>query len=99
MNKEKWIDEILQSGRNIVPIEANPFLHTRIESRLQQESPASRIQPRWIYALTTVMTIALVFNIYAWFNTQQDSKPSGIQQVMQEYGWENSDNYSMNFSK
>ena len=99
MNKEKWIDEVLQSGRNITPVEVNPFLHTRIESRLQQDKAIPRIQTGWVYALSTIMTVALILNIYVWFNTQSTKTPAGVQQVIQEYGWSVRDVYSLNYSK
>jgi len=97
MNKEKWIDEVLGSARQVTPVEGNPFLQTRVEAKLRQEKT---IRPAWIYALTTAMSIALILNIYAWLNSRIETKPSGgIQGVMQEYGWSGNDNYSLNYSK
>jgi hypothetical protein len=103
MNKEKWIDGIIQSGKNLPPVPANPFLATRIEARLQtmEENPmTSKIPVRWVYVSALAMTVLLLCNVVSWRQTRIPAKTTAdIQQVMQEYGWNNNDLYATNFSK
>jgi hypothetical protein len=97
MNKEKWIEEIIQSGKELSPVTANPFLATRIEAKLRalEEGRITRVVPaRWVYVSAVAMLVLLIINVVLVNNTQVSApKNSGIQQVMQEYGWGNNDLY------
>jgi hypothetical protein len=97
MNKETWIDEVLQTARKITPVEGNPYLYTRIESTLQKQKLANRLQPNWMYALASIIVLAFILNMYAWRDVKPTKNVSGIQQVMQEYGWGNKDAYSLDY--
>jgi hypothetical protein len=102
MNKEQWIDSIIQSGKQLPPVEANPFMATRIAAKLQapDQPPApTGIPMRWVYASAAGMALLLLLNILLWSNTTPLHANTGIQQVMQEYGWGNTDLYGMNYSK
>jgi len=103
MKKEKWIDDIIRSGKNIQPVEANPFLATRVEAKLHllsEKVTSSQIPIRWVYASAFAMMALLIINVVLWNHSTPSPKNAGIQQVMQEYGWGgNNDLYTMNFSK
>lgn len=92
-NKEKWIDEVLQSAKTINAVESNAFLTTRIEAKLQQK-PNANIPVRWVYATVVVMMIILFINISIWRNTNVTSNSNAMQQLVQEYGWTSNDLYS-----
>jgi hypothetical protein len=96
MNKETWIDEVLETARKISPVEGNPYLYTRIGSSLQKQKRANPLQPNWLYALASIIVLAFILNIYAWRDIRSTKNVSGIQQVMREYGWENKD-YSLDY--
>jgi fucose permease len=97
MNKEKWIDDIIQSGKELSPVPANPFLATRIAAKLRalEEEPLTRVVPaRWVYVSAVAMLVLLIINVVLVNNTHVSAKKNtGIQQVMQEYGWGNNDLY------
>jgi hypothetical protein len=101
MNKENWINDIIQSGKEIRPIPANPFLATRVEARLQQlpNAVTPKIPIRWVYSTAITLVVLLVLNILVWQSTAPQTQTAGVQQLIQEYGWSNNDLYSMNFSK
>ncbi|MEI9810893.1 MAG: hypothetical protein WDO16_25125 [Bacteroidota bacterium] len=43
MDKEKWIEEILQSAKAVQPVPSNAFMITRIEAKLQQPVVLNKI--------------------------------------------------------
>ena len=100
MKKEKWIEEILQSAKEIQPVSSDPYMATRIEAKLQQPGLVNRLPLRWAYALVTTMLLLFVMNISIWRNkTQRQPASSGVQELIQEYGWSSGkDLYSVNFS-
>lgn len=97
MSKEKWIDDIILSGKELSPVTANPFLATRIEAKLKslEETQITRVVPaRWVYVSAVAMLVLLIINVVLVNNTHVSAKKNtGIQQVMQEYGWGNNDLY------
>jgi len=100
MNKEKWIEEILQTARHIQPAETDPWLATRVEAALQKHKgamPAGRLPLRWVYLSAAVMIALVVLNILAWNRPLPQKPTGGIQSVMQEYGWGGKSDYSANF--
>jgi hypothetical protein len=98
MKKEKWIEEILQSAKDITPVASNPYLTTRIEAKLQSADPINKLPLRWVYVGAAAMLLLLAMNITVWRSTVQSSQASGVEQLIQEYGWSNNDLYSMNLS-
>jgi len=99
MNKEKWIDDILQTSRHIQPVVVNPFLATRVEAALRKDGEAAspaRLQLRWVWLSAAVMAVLVVLNVLAW-NRPQPVARTGIQAVMQEYGWSSHRFYSADF--
>lgn len=101
-NKEKWIEEILQSAKGMRPAEANPYLASRVEAKVQQPEAIpvySKISLRWVIATAAVFMVLLFLNISIWKHLSTQPKNSALQQLVQENGWSNTDFYSMNYSK
>jgi hypothetical protein len=92
--REQWIDEVVQTAKGIGPVASNPYLATRIEGKLQQQS-MPQISVRWVYATIAAMAIILFINISVWRSADKanDQNPA-IEQLVQEYGWSNADIYS-----
>ncbi len=69
--KEKWIEDITGSPKDIKRTEASPFLFTRIKEKIKEEhAPARNIIPvrqAWIYVLTFV--VLLIFNLDLMLNS------------------------------
>lgn len=99
MHKEKWIEEVMQSTKGMQPAEANPFLATRVEAKLRQPTASARLSLRWIYLSAAAMIILLIMNLSVLQRWRPaNTASSGIQDVMQFYGWDNNNLYSSNFS-
>lgn len=102
-NKEQWIDSILESGRQLPVVEANPFMATRIAAKLQtarEVVAAAKVPTQWVYASALGMLLLLVLNVLAWNKPAKTHTAPGIQSVLQEYGFGgNNDLYGMNHSK
>ena len=97
MNREQWIEDIIKNGKQLQGVSANPFLATRVEAKLQR--PMSRNVPiRSVYAFALVMLLLVFANIMV-LQGKDRRKEGGIQSLMQEYGWNNNDLYSVNIPK
>lgn len=100
MEKETWIEEILQSARNIKPVASNPFIATRVLARLENEKPVTeRLSTRWSLVTATALIAIVAINILLWQNAGDSKNQSDIKQVIQEYNLGGNDGYSMNYSK
>ncbi len=99
MKKEKWIEEILQTAKEIKTVAANPYLATRIEAKLQEDVPADKLPLRWVYAAAAVLLFLFIANISILRTSPQSrTRSSDIQQLIQDYDLGNNDLYSISFS-
>jgi hypothetical protein len=98
MNKEQWIKDILESTKGIKQVPSDPYMASRIEAKLQQ--PVMRQLPvRWIYASLAVVVLLFIVNISIIRRTTSvQSESSGVNQLINEYGWGNDNLYSINLS-
>lgn len=100
MKKEEWIDDILNSGKQLQPVGSNPLMAGRIEMKLQQNNSARLIPLRWIYACAACILVLIAFNVFVLISTsiaRHDS--NGVQQLIQEYGWSNDNIFSFTTAK
>ena len=90
-NQEQWIDEIMGSLQGMQPAEGNPYLHTRVLARLQQNPARQPVQVKWVYTVAIAFTVMLLVNVMGWnmsfSNDEQDSVD--IETVINEYELEN----------
>lgn len=86
-NQEQWIDEVLGSLQGMQAAEGNPYLHTRVMARLQQNGSRQPVQVKWVYAMAAVFTIMLLLNVMGWTSSPNiDSNASvDIETVINEY--------------
>ena len=90
-NQEQWIDEVMGSLQGMQPAEGNPYLHTRVLARLQQNPARQPVQVKWVYTVAIAFTVMLLVNVMGWnmsfSNDEQDSVD--IETVINEYELEN----------
>jgi len=98
MIKEKWIDEILQTAKQVKPVASNPYLARKIEAKLQKTRVIGNIPLRWVYVSSAAMLFLMALNITVWRNSNQSSDTSEVRQLIEEYGWAGTDVYSTNIS-
>ena len=90
-NQEQWIDEVMGSLQGIQPAEGNPYLHTRILARLQQNPARQAVQVKWVYTVAIAFTVMLLLNVMGWnmsFNNDEQETVD-IETVINEYELEN----------
>jgi hypothetical protein len=90
-NQEQWIDEVMGSLQQMQPVEGNPYLHTRIMARLQQDPTRQPVQVKWVYAVATAFVLMLMVNVMGW-NTafgNDEQETVDIETVINEYELEN----------
>jgi hypothetical protein len=76
--KEKWIDEVLGSSKEIKRAEASPFLFTRIKEKINEAAkPVLKIIPvRQAVIIAVTFLILLIFNLDLMFNSSSASSSS-----------------------
>lgn len=90
-NQEQWIDEVMGSLQGMQPAEGNPYLHTRVLARLQQNPARQAVQVKWVYTVATAFVLMLLLNVMGWnmsFNSD-DKDTVDIETVINEYELEN----------
>lgn len=93
--KEKWIEDVMQSLKGMQPAESNPFLHTRIMAKLQ-DAVVNKVPVRWALASAFGFLLLLWFNVRVFTagNRNAAQQGSGIEQVVKEYGLSSNDIYN-----
>ncbi len=73
--KEKWIEEVLGSSKNLKRAEASPFLFTRIKEKIKEGSQTSRavIPVRQALAIAAAVLILIIFNLDLMLNSSSAS--------------------------
>ena len=76
--KEKWIDSVLGSSKEIKRAEASPFLFTRIKEKLiEAAEPAGKVIPvRQAIIIAVSFLVLLIFNLDLMFNSSSSTSSS-----------------------
>ena len=98
-NKEKWIEDILNSTKGMTAVPSDPYLASRIEAKLQQPV-ISRLPVQWVYVSAAAMVLLFLMNISIMRRTvaAPEGQSSGVSELMKEYGWSNDNLYSINLT-
>jgi hypothetical protein len=98
--KEKWIDDVLGSPKEIKRAEASPFLFTRIKAKINEAAvPAGKVIPvRQAIIIAVSFLILLIFNLDLMFNSSSASSSSEqeIYTVAKSYGLLPENNFYQN---
>lgn len=65
MEKENWINSIIESASKIREAEPNPYLYSRIQSRLAAKESQPVFSPRFKLAWVTAIILVIAINISA----------------------------------
>ena len=76
--KEKWIDSVLGSSKEIKRAEASPFLFTRIKEKINEAAEPVRkvIHVRQAIIIAVSFLILLIFNLDLMFNSSSSASSS-----------------------
>src|SRR5689334_5546070 len=98
MNKDQWIDDILQSAKNRKAVEADPQLVLKVNEKLKQgKAEVITISSKWIYATAAILIGLLFVNISAWHMVSSSRKNSASASV-QQFDFGSQDIFSINYS-
>ena len=83
MNKEKWIDDVINSLDGVQPAEANPYVYTKILSKINtaaaEYAPAKLV---WLAAASFILLLLLNFQVIRAVS----SSSKNTKTEMQEHG-------------
>lgn len=88
MNKDQWIDEVMESAMGITRVSINPFLHTRVKAKL--EVPPAKISLQWAFVALAPVMILLFLNVSLWRKPVQQENNDGLEQVIRAYSLDDS---------
>ena len=97
MNKEKWINEVMNSLDEVKSAEANPFLYTRILSKISsgnvEHTPLKLV---WLAAASFLLLVMLNFSIIKKSDSASSKSKNEVETLANSYQLinENSINYN-----
>jgi len=92
MQKEEWINEIMQSAAQIKPAEPNPYLFNKIQLAIEQ--PKEKVTLiKWALAASLIVIINMGCIFYVSFNKKQQSNEDAITSLSTEMGFNSNYNY------
>src|SRR5689334_14473043 len=98
MKKQKWIDGVLQSAKDIKPVSSDPYLATKVIGRLQtMPTFGRRMSLTSFYASIAAVIVIVAVNIFVWKISSKTTDETGVRQLIREYRLGN-DAYSLNYS-
>lgn len=100
MNKEQWIEEVMQSLRGQQTVDAPASVSMRTWNRITQrdELTYNYIKPAWVWATGACMTLLLLINLLLVSGYSAGGKNDDVQQVMRAYGLSDNNFYAKEIS-
>ena len=97
MEKENWINEVMQSTKGIKPVEANPFLFEKIAHKIElnkrDEVQAKSFLKGWALAASLVIAVNIISFTYMLKDKPSHQKEIGYQALSKEMGLTQTSNY------
>jgi hypothetical protein len=79
MNKEKWINEVMNSLDGVKPAGANPFLYDRILGRIRN-AEAAYASPKLVWLAAASLALLIALNVFI-IQRSGNSKTSDVEQL------------------
>ena len=97
MEKENWINEVIQSTKGMKPVEANPFLFEKIAFKMEMKA-SDAVQEKsffksWALAASLVVMINIVSFLYIQKDKPSQQKEMGYEALSNEMGLTQTSNY------
>lgn len=97
MEKENWINEVMQSTKGIKPVEANPFLFEKIihkiEASKREEVEVKSFSKNWALVASVVLVINVVSLAYVLKDKPNKQQEVGYRALSKEMGLVQNLNY------
>jgi len=97
MNKEKWINEVMNSLDDVKSAEANPFLYNKILNKIGSGAlEYTPIKLVWLAAASFALLVVLNFSIIKKSDSAQSNSKNEVETLANSYQLinENSINYN-----
>ena len=97
MEKENWINEVMQSTKGMKPLEANPFLFEKIAFKTEENKKSEAQERSFVKSWVVTASLIVLLNIISFTHILKD-KPShekemGYQALSKEMGLMQTNNY------
>ena len=97
MEKENWINEVMQSTKGMKPMEANPFLFEKIAHKIESnkidEAQAKSFSKGWALAASIVIVVNLISFLYVSKDKPRKQQEIGYNALSKEMGLMQTNNY------
>jgi hypothetical protein len=97
MEKENWINEVMQSTKGMKPMEANPFLFEKITHKIElnrrDEVQAKLFLKGWAVAASIVIVVNVISFTHILKDKPSQQKEIGYQALSKEMGLTQTSNY------
>ncbi|MEO8759513.1 MAG: hypothetical protein ABI388_01000 [Bacteroidia bacterium] len=97
MEKESWINEVMDSTKGMKPLDANPFLFEKISLKIEaKKSDISQVKAfskSWALAASLVLIINIVSFAYIIKDKPSAQKEMGYTALSKEMGLTSTTNY------
>jgi hypothetical protein len=97
MEKENWINEIMQSTKGIKPLEANPFLFEKVAHKIELNKKNEAQEKSFIKGWVLAASLVILLNIVSFTHMLKDKpvhqKEMGYQALSKEMGLIQTNNY------
>ncbi|HTA62863.1 MAG TPA: hypothetical protein VK835_10425 [Bacteroidia bacterium] len=97
MEKENWINEVMQSTKGMKPVDANPFLFEKIVHKIElnrrDEVQAKSFSKGWALAASLIIVVNLISFTYMLKDKPSHQKEIGYQALSKEMGLAQTSNY------
>ena len=78
MEKENWIEEVLNSTNGITTVVPDNALFARIQSRIQK---AETVSPQWLWLAAASITLLLALNIKVLANSKSKNTKTPTEKI------------------
>ena len=97
MEKENWINEVMQSTKGMKPMEANPFLFEKIAHKIElnkrDEVQTKPFSKTWALAASIFIIVNIISFAYVLKDKPSHQKEIGYQALSKEMGLIQTSNY------
>ena len=97
MEKEDWINEVMQSTKGIRPMEANPFLFEKIAFKIDMKASDVTQEKSFFKSWALAASLIVMINIISFLYIQKDKpfqqKEMGYAALSKEMGLIQTTNY------
>ncbi len=95
MQKEEWINQIMQSSADIKAVEPNPYLFNKIQSAIEQPEETTTAVPvfKWAFAALFFISMNVACISFISFNKKQQNQEAALSSLSSEMEFNTTYNY------